>query len=68
MRALLSNRSPILVTGFRLIVRFEMGLARSLWTAGRFVWMKLARVFVPGEASSQAADPGGDLDEVILEV
>lgn len=49
-------------------MRFEMGLTCSLWTAGRFVWMKLARVFVPGEASSQAADPGGDLEEVIQEV
>ncbi|TNM97771.1 hypothetical protein fugu_014017 [Takifugu bimaculatus] len=37
-----------------------------LWTAGRFVWMKLARVFVPGEASSQAADPGGDLEEAAM--
>lgn len=40
--------------------------------AGLFVWMKRGRVFVPGEASSQAAgsvDPGGEeVDEAIPEV
>lgn len=37
----------------------------------QFVWMKLERACVPGEASSQAADsaaPGGEVDEVITEV
>lgn len=40
--------------------------------AGLFAWMKQGRVYVPGEASSQAADsvdPGeAEVDEVIPEV
>lgn len=46
-------------------------LIYSLWMAGLFVWMKQGRVYVPGEASSQAADsvdPGGaEVEEVIPE-
>lgn len=39
--------------------------------AGLFVWMKQGRVYVPGEASSQAADSvdkGAEVDEAIPEV